>query len=253
MSPTITEIVAWVRSTLGDDFAPATNGVWRAGDGRVVRRLGVAHSGKGETAARAARAGVDALLLHWPWYLGELPPDIGVLVFHEALDERLTTGENPWLAERLGFTLGRGIGVRRGRPLVSLAHRREPLAMGQLLARVEREFSGWWFAGWELWNPLPDDIPVDTIALANAMRPALVALAAHAGATLYLTGTLRAAARPALEQTPMAALGLGHRAIEQWGLHWLARSLYRHFGVEIVWLDQPAVWQQTAQSVFSPY
>ncbi len=236
LGATLEEMAAWVRATLGDDFPRDTNGVWQAGDGRAVARLGVGLAGNRLTAGQLARAGVDALLLHRPWGLGEVPPGVGVLAVHEALDERLTTGENPWLAERLGFVLGEGIGARRGRPLVSLARRATPMPLGELLARVGEELGEG-----ELWNPQPLTVPVQTIALANAMRPALVAVAASQGASLYLTGALRPAARPFLLQTEMAAVGLGHHATERWGLRWLARGLEGTFGVEIVWLDESAL------------
>ncbi len=234
---TVKIIAERVRALLGNDFPLATNGIWAAGDGRRVRRLGMALAGSAQVAEAACRQGVDALLLHRPWQLGPLPPDKGVLVFHEALDERLTTGENPWLAERLGFTLGAGIGERRERPLVSLAHSATALPLGEVMERVRAEG----FDQGELWNPQPLDQPVHTIALANAMRPALVAMAASQGARLYLTGTLRPAAEPMLLQTEMAAMGLGAHPIERWGLDWLAATLHSLFRLEIVWLEHKAL------------
>lgn len=234
--PTIERLARWVRHTLGDDFPPDTNGIWQAGDHRPIRRLGIALAGSQEVATQAQYVNLDALLLHRPWQLGELPQNIGVLAVHEALDQRLTMGENPWLAQQLGFTLGKGLGQRRGRPLVSLAHTHQPTTVGEVLTRLGRDFPKI-----EIWHPQLQSQIVPTIALANAMQPKLVIEAAEHGAVLYLTGALRTAAHTALMQTKMAAVGLGHQAIEQWGLHWLGRAVQATFGLELVWLDESSL------------
>lgn len=230
-APTLGEIAGWVRARLGDGFPPDTNGVWQVGDGRAMRCLGVAVAGSAEVAARASAAQVDGVLLHRPWGLGPLPPGVGVLAFHEALDARLTVGENPWLAAHLGFTLGARIGAQQGQPLLCLAHASEGLTMEVLLARLGADFPRG-----ELWNARPARQIVHTIALARAMRPALVAIAASQGAALYLTDSLRRAACPLLMQSEMAALGLGHAALERWGLRWLVAALQSEFGIGILWL-----------------
>jgi putative NIF3 family GTP cyclohydrolase 1 type 2 len=235
-TPTIQDLAEWVRHTLGHGFPPDTNGVWRTGDRRPVHRLGIALAGSQDVTARARHTAVDALLLHRPWQLGELPHGVGVLAVHEALDQRLTTGENPWLARQLGFTLGEGIGQRQGQPLVCLAHSDQPSTVGELLTQLHQDFPSI-----EIWNPQPRSQLVQTIALANAMQPKLVASAAERGVVLYLTGTLRTAAYPTLMQTQMAALGLGHQAIEQWGLRWLSQAIQQAFSLELVWLDDSLV------------
>lgn len=232
-TPTIEDLAEWVRHLLGTDFPPETNGIWQAGDQRPIRRLGIALAGSQDVAIRGQRMSIDALLLHRPWRLGGLPQDIGVLAVHEALDERLTTGENPWLAQQLGFTLDAGIGQRRGRPLVSLAHTDQPSTVEKLLTQLRQAFPAI-----EIWNSQPRSHLVPTIALANAMQPKLVVDAAEHGAVLYLTGSLRVAAYATLMQTEMAALGLGHQAIEQWGLRWLGQALQATFDLELVWLDE---------------
>lgn len=233
--PTIEDLAEWVRHTLGDDFPSNTNGIWHAGDRRPIRRLGIALAGSQDVTARAQQTAVDALLLHRPWQL-RLLPEVGVLAVHEALDQRLTTGENPWLASKLGFTLGEAIGQQRGRSLVFLAHTNQVSTVGELLTQLHQDFPGL-----KIWNPQPRSQLVQTIALANAMQPQLVTRAAERGAVLYLTGALRDAARSKLMQTQMAALGLGHQAIEQWGLRWLGEAIQQTFDLELVWLDDPLI------------
>lgn len=229
--PTATSLAAWVRATLGEHFPQATNGVWQPGDGRAIRRLGLALEGNPETARRAVEQGVDALLVHRPFWLGSFSPETAVLAFHEAVDDRLTTGNNPWLAEALGFRLGETISTQQERPLVCLAHATEPTTIASLLSRLQGQFPDTRFG---IWHPAPEADPVHTLALANAMRPVLVAVAAHRGASVYLTGTLRPSAEAALLQSPMMAVGLGHEPIERWGLHWLAAAIQAQFEVEVV-------------------
>jgi putative NIF3 family GTP cyclohydrolase 1 type 2 len=233
-APTATILAEWVREQVGDHAPRASNGVWRPGDGRAIRRLGVALEGNEETARQAQAREVDALLLHRPWWLGPLPEAIAVLAFHEALDDRLTTGSNPWLAEALGFRLGETISEQHGRPLVCLAHALEPVTVATLLARLVEQLPD---AALGMWNPKLVSDPVHTIALANAMRPVLVAMAAHKGATVYVTGTLRPSAESTLLQTSMMAVGLGHEPIERWGLHWLCKALRAQFPLEVIPLD----------------
>ena len=172
---TAAELVHWISTTLGD-FPAATNGLWRAGDGRPLQRLAVALAGSEPVAEAALSASVDALLLHRPWGLGPLPDAVAVIAAHEALDARLTTGHNPWLAARLGFTLVSSIGERDGWPLVAVAERGDAMPIAAFWQRLRTEF-----ATWQLWNDHALPTPLRCIALANAMRPALVRGAAAAG------------------------------------------------------------------------
>lgn len=230
--PTIHQIAAWVQETLGDEFPTDTNGIWWTGNGRSIRKLGVAVQGSKQIAERAIQEGVDALLLHRPWGLGNLPSDMGIIAVHEALDERLTTAENPWLASALGFAISTKIRTSAHRPLLTLATADTPIPAETLMNRLRE-----WFPPMECWNPAEPDMPVTRIAFATAIRPALLAIAVECGATLYLTGTLKDRVQPFLEQSHLTAVGVGQRAAEQWGLVWLGSHLQIEFGIEIVALD----------------
>ncbi len=234
--PQLETIVAWVRETLGEEFPHDTNGVWWAGDGRPIRTIGLALKGSPAIAQAAMDTDVDALLLHRPWgVLDHLPPEIGVIAVHEALDERLTTAENPWLARALGFVLSAKIRTRAHRPLLSIATASHPVQAGVLIERLAE-----WFPAVDCRMSLPPDALIETIAFANAMRPALLAIAAECGASVFLTGQLPAKIGPFFEQTPIMVAGLGQQAAEQWGLRWLAFTLERVFGMGIVWLETPS-------------
>ncbi len=231
--PTLNQIASWVHGMLGDEFPADTNGIWWEGDGRPIRTLGLAVQGNKHVAGQAIAHKVDAVLLHRPWGLGNLPDDMGILAVHEALDERLTTAENPWLAEALGFALSTKIRTPAHRPLLTLATADEPMTVETVMNRLRE-----WFPPMECWNLAPPDMPVTKIAFATAMRPALLAIAAESGATLYLTGTLKEKAHPFLEQSHITAVGVGQAAAEQWGLLWLGSHLQMEFGIEIFWLDE---------------
>lgn len=233
--PHLETIATWVRDTLGEEFPHDTNGVWWPGNGRPIRTLGVALKGNAAIAQTAAETHVDAVLLHRPWGVVEhLSPDVGVIAVHEALDERLTTAENPWLARALGFVLTSKIRTRYRRPLISMATTMQPVSAQLFMERLVE-----WFPELECRLPLEADTPIYTIAFANAVRPALLAIAAECGASVFLTGKLPEKTHPFFEQSPITAIGLGQQAAELWGLCWLARTLERVFGIDIVWLEDP--------------
>ncbi len=234
--PTINQIASWVRHTLGDEFPADTNGVWWSGDGRPIRKLGIAVQGSKRIAARATLEGVDAVLLHRPWGMGNLPANIGMIAVHEALDERLTTAENPWLADALGFEVSIKIRTATHRPLLTLATAVTPITVETVMNRLRE-----WFPPMECWNPAPPEMAITTIALATAMRPALLAIAVDYGATLYLTGTLKDKAHPFLEQSDITAVGVGQAAAERWGLVRLGSHLQMEFGIAVVCLDSDPV------------
>lgn len=229
--PTIYQIATWVQDILGDEFPIATNGVWWEGDGRPIRKLGLALQGSKQVAEQASACQVDAILLHRPWGVGKLHNGIGILAVHEALDERLTTAENPWLAGALGFALSTKIRTLAHRPLLTLATTDEPMTVDTVMTRLRE-----WFPPLQCWNLTAPDMPVTKIAFATAIRPTLLAIAAESGATLYLTGTLKEAVHPFLEQSHITAIGVGQAAAEHWGMVWLASHLQIEFGIEILWL-----------------
>lgn len=230
VAPTLPTLFNWIIATLGDDYPPPTNSIWQAGDGRPIRRLGLAIAGSAAVARQAEALSLDALIVHRPWGLPPLPPERGLIALHEALDDRLTTGRNPWLAKALGFQMTDTLLVD-DRPLLSFAVSERPMTQADVLACLLP-----WFTP-QLWNAQPPDTPIAKIVLGLALRPTLLALAAEHGAQLYITGTLRPSVRPFLQHYTYTIVGLGHAPIERWGLCWLGRALQATFNVELFWLD----------------
>ena len=75
---------------------------------------------------------LGALLLHRPWELDAdaLPPDVGVLAYQLAFDERLTPGYNPWFAQVLELRDLEVLGRKGGRPL-GMIGALEPASFGR--------------------------------------------------------------------------------------------------------------------------
>lgn len=191
---------------------------------RPVARLGFALEPAPDLAAWVDAQHLDAVFLHRPWGVADagLPADIGILASHAAFDHRLTVGANPDLLFALEMhdvrPLGNGANGAQG--MVGSVGAADPAAWA---ARLEAMFGG-------VEEVVPGDAAaIRRIAAVGAMTDALVREAAARGADLYLTGQIRHPARPALAETGMAAVAIGHRRIEEYGLRLLADALAAAF------------------------
>ena len=173
---------------------------------RPVRRLALALD-----PPAGAPPDADALFLHrsWDW---QPPPGLGVLRAHLPFDESFTAGWNLRLAAVLGLRELEVLGRRNGRPLGMLGTG-PPDAAARLRALhggAEHEHPGG---------------RTGRIAVVGALRPALVEEAAGRGTGLYVTGAWRPGALPALRETGLGCLALGHARTEARGLRDLAAAL----------------------------
>ena len=215
---------------LANAFRDDQNGVYRASS-RAVERLGMALEPWPGISDWVAQRKLDALFLHRPWNLGRLPKDVGVLAYHYAFDERLTTGYNPLLAEALEFSEVDVLGYKEGRPLGMIAD--VPRAsVHAFRTRVEAEFGG--LVG--VYGVNAGEVM--RACVVGAMRPALVCEAAERGAQVYLTGQFRRGAAQAVAETGMSVLEVGHQRSEVWGLRTLAAVLRRQFPDLVVVLPE---------------
>jgi len=202
---------------LADRFTDDRNGVYRASLGKV-KRLGMALEPWPGISGWITESNLDALFLHRPWKLGAVPEGVGVLAYHYAFDERLTTGYNPLLAEALSMTGLEVLGYKESRPLGMIGDVPRT-SLSAFRARVEGEFGG-----------LEGAYGVNTgdvtrACVVGAMRPALIREAAERGAQVYLTGQFRRGAAQAVAGTGMSVLEIGHERSEVWGLRVLAGVL----------------------------
>lgn len=231
-APTLDALVAQVGALLGAErYAPTEHAAFVESP-RPVRRLGLALDGTRDAAAWTREGALDALWLHRPWRLprAELPAGVGVWFTHLPFDDRLTTGLNPRLATALGCTEVEPYGEKEGRTIGMLA-RLDARPAGTLRATLADVFGGV-----DAWVDGADpDAPVRRLAVVGAMSDALVRGAAARGATLYVTGQLRAPALDAVRATGVAVAAVGHERSEHWGMRALAGLLRERWaGLEVL-------------------
>ena len=220
------------------------NGVWvpPADPARAVRRVGLVLEPTPGWLGRVEREKIDALFVHRPWNMGEedqralVDAGVGVLAYHLAFDERLTTGFNPTLAAACGWGEPALMAEKEGRPLgMACALAAESFAV--VARRVVEEFGG----AEEITPPAagPGTL-VNGAACVGAMNDKLVRAAHAAGAGVYVTGQWRQPARAAVRETGMGIVAVGHHRSEVWGLRTLARLLRMEAGagVEILVQDE---------------
>ena len=206
---------------LASQFVGDQNGVYRASS-RGVKTLGLALEPWPGISGWITEKRLDALFLHRPWKLGALLGGVGVLAYHYAFDERLTTGYNPLLAEALGFSDLNVLGYKEGRPLGMIGDV-PAVSLREFQAQVEAEFGG--LEG--VYGVQEGE--VTRACVVGAMRPALIHEAAERGVQVYLTGQYRKGAAQAVAETGVSVFEIGHERSEVWGLKTLATTLQGHF------------------------
>ena len=202
---------------------------------RDMRRLGLALEPWPGLSAWAEAERLDLLFLHRPWRLtdeqrhGLAAGGIGVLAYHLAFDERLTTGLNPALAAACGWGEPAMLGEKDGRPLGMVCGLPEGQTFGAEAQRLREQFGGLE----QVAPPAGGPGVINTrVAVVGAMTDALVRAAHAAGAGLYATGQWRQPARAAVRETGIGVVAIGHRRSEEWGLQALARLLTRRANAE---------------------
>ena len=204
------------------------NGIFLPSTRTGVQRLGLALEADPGLLPWVEREGIDALFLHRPWGLTDeqrralAEADIGVLAYHLAFDERLTTGFNPALAQTCGWGQPELLGQKAGRPLGMACALPEPAAFGAVAEGLRMVFGG-------LDEVVPPAAGADALigraAIVGAMNDALVREAHARGVGLYATGQWRHPARAAVRETGLGVVVIGHRRSEKWGLRTLGALL----------------------------
>ena len=207
------------------------HGVFLPAGDRDVRRLGLALEPWPGLSAWVEDERVHLLFLHRPWRLtdeqrrGLAARGVGVLAYHLAFDERLTTGLNPALAAACGWSEPEVLGDKEGRPLGMVCGLPEERSFGAEAQRLREQFGGLEQVAPPAAGP---GTAITRVAVVGAMTDALVRAAQAAGAGLYATGQWRQPARAAVQETGIGVVAIGHRRSEEWGLQALARLLAEH-------------------------
>lgn len=201
---------------------------------RPVKRLGLALEPWMQLQEWVSGENLDAMFLHRPWQLepGQLAPDIGVISYHLAFDERLTFSFNPRLAEVLGMSGLEVLGEKDTRPIGMIGD--IPEQSFSVFCRYIHQV----FGGYEQIGSVDDSDEVGRIAIVGAMSNSLIREAVSRGVDIYITGQLRKSAEQALLETKIKVIAVGHRRGEAWGLRALAGVLRERWSaVEVVLFD----------------
>ena len=216
-------------------FNDDQNGIYRASDkpDNPVKRIGLLLEPFPNIADWTKKRRLDALFIHRPWKLERMKPpaeEVGILAYHYAFDELLTTGYNPRLADVLLMEGLEVLGHKEGRPLGMIGD--VPRTDLQTFrAQVEEVFGG--LEGAYFKSELEED--VTRVCVVGAMRDKLVREARERGANVYVTGQYRDHAQEAVDDTGMNILEIGHERCERWGLRALAGVLReRYTGLNVV-------------------
>ncbi len=202
-------------------------GVWIASD-RPVHRLGLrleaGHPPYDWT------DGLDAVLIHRPFGLwpARLPPGLGVIAVHRALDDRLALGPSVPLVDALGLVPD-AEPLRRKAKDIGLVGRTAAVPLAEVVARIGRQLGG----VEEAVGPEPE--MVEAVALAGAMTDELIRQSAERGAQVYVTGQIRKPGVAAAERLGVRVLAVGQDRAEAWGLRRLGRLVRTEWpGLETV-------------------
>ncbi len=211
-------------------FGSDQNGIYRAPDKseKPVKRMGLLLEPFPKLADWTKKNKLDALFIHRPWKLEKVKApegEVGILAYHYAFDELLTTGYNPRLADVLLVSELEVLGYKEGRPLGMIGNvPRTDLQTFRV--QVEEVFGG--LEGAYL-KTEPEEEHVTRVCVVGAMRDKLVREARERGANVYITGQYRDHAQDAVDNTSMNILEVGHERCERWGLRALAGVLRERY------------------------
>ncbi len=213
-------------------FGDDQNGIYRASE-RPVKRIGLLLEPFPKIATWTRENRLDALFIHRPWKLEKMTPpeaEVGILAYHYAFDELLTTGYNPRLADVLLMDDVDVLGYKEGRPLGMIGDVPQT-TLETFQAQVKAVFGGLEDA----YLNVEADEEVTKVCVVGAMRDKLIREASERGANVYLTGQYRDHAQEAVRGTGMNVLEIGHERCERWGLRALAGVLReRYAGLSVV-------------------
>ena len=225
--PTLSELNSFLSLYFSAErFGDDQNGIYRASD-QPIGRVGLVLEPFPKIADWTKEKKLDALFIHRPWKLEKMTPpaeEVGILAYHYAFDELLTTGYNPRLADVLLMDDIDTLGYKEGRPLGMIGG--VPQTNVETFQTQAREV----FGGLEgAYLNAASDEEVARVCVVGAMRDKLIREAHERGANVYITGQYRDHAQGAVEDTGMNVLEIGHERCERWGLRALAGVLRERY------------------------
>lgn len=236
-----------LNTTLIRDYCP--NGLQVEGR-REIRKLVSGVSASLALLEAAAEAGADAILVHHGYFWRDENPcvvgpkhrrmkmllqhDINLLVYHLPLDLHPQLGNNAQLARQLGLQAD----GRFGENELGWLGRAEPSlrTVGDLAGMVEMRLGR---------TPLlvGDPVqPLGRVAWCSGAAQSMLADAAAAGASVYLSGEISEQTAHMARETGTAYLACGHHATERYGVQALGDFIAETFGIrhQFIEIDNPA-------------
>lgn len=201
-----------------DRYSSDVGGIYHNSD-RTIHRLGLALEPFPDLNSWIEKHRIDAVFLHRPWSLqpDAIPPEIGIIFYHLAFDERMTLGFNLRLAEALSLTQVEPFGEKENRAIGMI---------GAVPARSLDRYAGQVREVFGAYDSIVHQAEtVSRVAVVGAMNDTLIRAAADRGVTVYITGQFREAAKAAVLETEISVIEVGHRRCERWGLRSLAAVL----------------------------
>ena len=196
---------------------------------------------------KAARAnGSDALLVHHGYFwkgedprvtgpkrarlAGLLAADLNLLAYHLPLDRHPDLGNNVRLGAELGWPLG-GTGGPGG--LIAWADLAEPRDAAWLAAGLGATLGREPLLVGDL------DRPIRRLAWCTGGAQDYLAAAAALGADVFVSGEISERTTHEARERGLIYAAAGHHATERYGVQALGAHLARHFGIEVVFVDDP--------------
>ena len=236
--PTLNDINAFLNLYFSAErFDNDQNGVYKASDDMLnspVKCIGLMLEPFPQLANWTKQNRLNALFVHRPWKLEKMTSSqrvqgVGILAYHYAFDELLTTGYNPRLADVLLMNDIEVLGHKEGRPLGMIGDVPK-MNVQTFHTQVQEVFGG--LEGAYLNSESAEE--VTRVCVVGAMRDKLIREANERGANVYITGQYRDHAQKAVDDTGMNILEIGHERCERWGLRALAGVLRERFaGLEV--------------------
>lgn len=226
-----------------DDYCP--NGLQVEGKATVAK-LTVAVTASLAVVRAACANGSDGLLVHHGYFwkgedprvtgpkrarlAGLLAADLNLLAYHLPLDRHPELGNNARLGAELGWRLS-GTGGPGG--LIAWSDLAEPRPAGWLAAGLGATLGREPLLVGDL------DRPIRRLAWCTGGAQDYLAAAAALGADAFVSGEIAERTTHEARERGLIYAAAGHHATERYGVQALGAHLARHFGIDVVFVDDP--------------
>ena len=224
------------------DYAP--NGLQVSGGGEIARLVAAVSASQAAIDHAIAQA-ADALLVHHGYFWkGEAPQVIGVkrarlksllqadinlIAYHLPLDQHPVVGNNVLFGKELQW---QNIRQSAAEEMLWLGELEEPRAARDFIDEVEKRL------GRSIISAGRSRQPLRRVAWCTGAAQDYLALAATAGAQVFLTGEYAERSYHEANELGMLFLACGHHTTETFGVRALGQYLSGEFAIETTFFDE---------------